>query len=103
LSKEIETENIDFKVRRDANPVSREQRILRYQMNPTRNWGPGVRDSVNSSSVLEKRLRNQGKGKAKRNARDDDARTKNEDESGGKVQDESPKAKTAKAESTSLV
>ena len=90
LSKSIETANIDLQIRNDANPLSREQKFLRYQVNPTRNWGPGVRDSVNSSAVLEKRLKNQGR--RKRDRKDED-KVLVEQEGG----DHSPVAKSPKS------
>jgi len=37
---------IDFTIRRDANPVSRQTGLVRYQENPTAFWGPGSRAAV---------------------------------------------------------
>jgi len=67
VEKGIKTEGISFDVREDANPPSRESRFLRFQMNPTKYWGPGVRNNFKvSDSGPDKRLRNQGKhGKRK--------------------------------------
>ncbi|CAG0896765.1 unnamed protein product [Darwinula stevensoni] len=42
LSKEPEAK-VDFTVRKDANPASREQGLLRFQKNPLPNWGPKSR------------------------------------------------------------
>lgn len=57
------TSNIKFDVREDANPPSRETRVLRYQQNRNKNFGPGIRSKFNVSSLLEKRLRNQNRRK----------------------------------------
>ncbi|KAJ2814272.1 RNA methyltransferase tRNA(m5U54)methyltransferase, partial [Coemansia sp. 'formosensis'] len=44
LAKPITTE-ISFKQHKDANPESRRIKLVRYQMNPEKNWGPKARHS----------------------------------------------------------
>lgn len=44
LNTPIENE-IDFSLRRDANPLSREMGLLRYPENPAPFWGPGTRST----------------------------------------------------------
>ncbi|KAJ2447616.1 RNA methyltransferase tRNA(m5U54)methyltransferase [Coemansia sp. RSA 2424] len=44
LAKAITTE-ISFKEHKDANPESRRIKLVRYQMNPEKNWGPKARHS----------------------------------------------------------
>lgn len=43
-SKAIASE-IDFSLRPDANPTSRKNKLLRFQMNPEPFWGPGMKSS----------------------------------------------------------
>jgi tRNA (guanine26-N2/guanine27-N2)-dimethyltransferase len=56
----------NFEVRQDANPISRQSRMLRFQENPDVNWGPKSRAKkrkcVDSSceTIPEKRKRLQG-------------------------------------------
>jgi tRNA (guanine26-N2/guanine27-N2)-dimethyltransferase len=38
------TNEINIGVRSDANPASRERGLSRFQENPQRFWGPGMRD-----------------------------------------------------------
>ncbi|KAJ2000807.1 RNA methyltransferase tRNA(m5U54)methyltransferase [Coemansia sp. RSA 2322] len=44
LAKDIVTD-ISFKDHKDANPESRRIKLVRYQMNPEKNWGPKARHS----------------------------------------------------------
>ncbi|KAJ2332566.1 RNA methyltransferase tRNA(m5U54)methyltransferase, partial [Coemansia sp. RSA 2671] len=44
LAKPITTE-ISFDQHKDANPESRRIKLVRYQMNPEKNWGPKARHS----------------------------------------------------------
>ena len=37
---------IDFSLRPDANPLSRELGLTRYQENPKPYWGPGVKHKI---------------------------------------------------------
>ena len=37
---------IDFSYHSDSNPVTRKERLLRFQTNPLPNWGPGTRSTV---------------------------------------------------------
>jgi len=60
--------NISFELHPDANPSSRANNFLRYQVNPTKNWGPGVRNAFKGQATAEsKRAMNQGKRKSSRN------------------------------------
>ncbi|XP_042239528.1 probable tRNA (guanine(26)-N(2))-dimethyltransferase isoform X2 [Homarus americanus] len=62
LEKQIQTE-INFELHPQANPESKKQELLRFQMKPERNWGPKVRakTSLFHGDQEEKRSRNQGK------------------------------------------
>lgn len=64
MQKEVETKNISFDLHPDATPVSKENNLVRYQINPTKNWGPGCRGSAAFGGQLkteEIRKANQGK------------------------------------------
>ncbi|KAM7296163.1 tRNA (guanine(26)-N(2))-dimethyltransferase [Ixodes scapularis] len=56
---------VNFVMHPEANPSSREQQLLRYQVNPERYWGPKARakTSLWSNKEAEKRQRHQGKRK----------------------------------------
>ncbi|XP_026333429.1 probable tRNA (guanine(26)-N(2))-dimethyltransferase [Hyposmocoma kahamanoa] len=82
LTQEIKSE-VDLSVRADANPISRRDGQLRFQFNPTPNWGPGSRAAVNvGDDKMSKAKRNQNKHIKQREKRqhsqpsDDDARKK---------------------------
>lgn len=62
LEKETRT-MISFELHPEANPESRKQELLRFQIKPERNWGPKARakTSLFHSDQEEKRSRNQGK------------------------------------------
>ncbi|OXA50116.1 probable tRNA (guanine(26)-N(2))-dimethyltransferase isoform X2 [Folsomia candida] len=67
MQKESETPNISFDLHPDANPASKENNLMRYQNNPTRNWGPGVRNAFKGQQKSEdKRIANQGKKRHQR-------------------------------------
>ena len=51
--RETWTPNINFHIREDANPLSRESGILRYQMNPNKNFGPGIRSTCNLPNIVD--------------------------------------------------
>ncbi|XP_065826453.1 tRNA (guanine(26)-N(2))-dimethyltransferase-like [Oscarella lobularis] len=66
LSKESSLE-VDFTVRPDANPPSRQKKLLRFQENPLPNWGPKSRAKKrkeNSETLTNKRKRLQGRTKS---------------------------------------
>ncbi|CAH1796281.1 unnamed protein product [Owenia fusiformis] len=65
LDKEITTKNISFELHPDANPASRQSKLLRWQQNPTKDWGPKPRakQSGKDDNVAEKRERMQNKRK----------------------------------------
>ncbi|XP_034252732.1 probable tRNA (guanine(26)-N(2))-dimethyltransferase isoform X2 [Thrips palmi] len=67
LSKAI-THTVDFKMHPEANPDSRQRGKCRYQINPLKFWGPGIRSIANlqDGSIQEKQRRNQGKNAMKR-------------------------------------
>lgn len=78
LSKPISS-TIDFTIHPDANPDSRQKRKCRYQINPIKFWGPGIRSIANlqDGSIQEKQRRNQGKRKRKQSEgveREDDSK-----------------------------
>ncbi|XP_032514323.2 tRNA (guanine(26)-N(2))-dimethyltransferase isoform X2 [Danaus plexippus] len=54
--------HIDLSERPDANPISRRDGQLRFQLNPSPHWGPGSRAVVNvGDEKISKALRNQNK------------------------------------------
>ncbi|KAK6642921.1 hypothetical protein RUM43_004423 [Polyplax serrata] len=57
---------IDFSLRPDANPLSREMRLTRYQENPLPFWGPGTRSTMMSLEENPKKNKNQSKKRFKR-------------------------------------
>lgn len=67
LSKPI-TSTVDFTMHPEANPESRQRGKCRYQINPLKYWGPGIRSIANlqDGSIQEKQKRNQGKNIMKR-------------------------------------
>ncbi|CAG7815273.1 unnamed protein product, partial [Allacma fusca] len=44
---------VSFEKHPDANPASRQMGALRYQINPTKNWGPGVRNAFDANEVSQ--------------------------------------------------
>ncbi|XP_013784928.2 tRNA (guanine(26)-N(2))-dimethyltransferase-like isoform X2 [Limulus polyphemus] len=54
---------VSFSLRQDANPSSRQQNLLRFQVNPEPHWGPKARarTSLWSEKQIEKQQRKQGK------------------------------------------
>lgn len=76
LSKEPSIE-ISFDVREDSNPQSRLKRLVRFQENPEKYWGPKCRSttSVQSHSQEEKRVKNQGKKRSHRFDKSTDLKT----------------------------
>jgi tRNA (guanine26-N2/guanine27-N2)-dimethyltransferase len=44
---------VSFDIHPEANPASKSLNVLRYQMNPTKNWGPGVRNALDANRVVE--------------------------------------------------
>ena len=50
---------ISFEVQKDAQPLSRELKLLRFQINPTRFWGP--KSKPRNANQVDKRALNQGK------------------------------------------
>lgn len=66
LSQEPSIE-VNFEPHPDANPRSRSQNLVRWQVNPERNWGPKprARKSYEGDSLEGRRLQNQGKRKRK--------------------------------------
>lgn len=57
------TNEINMELRPDANPESREKGLARYQENPQRFWGPGMRarSNIQGEGKMEKSRKNQGK------------------------------------------
>lgn len=68
LEKEPKT-TISFELHPEANPVSRQQELLRFQRKPERFWGPKTRakTSLFHGDQEEKRFRNQGKKRKHQN------------------------------------
>ncbi|KAL1423411.1 hypothetical protein MTO96_021166 [Rhipicephalus appendiculatus] len=64
---------VNFSIHPDANPSSREQQMLRYQVNPEPCWGPKARakTSLWADREVEKSRRLQGKRKLKEAPSDD--------------------------------
>lgn len=71
MSKEPGTE-INFEPHKDANPLSREKHLTRFQVNPSANWGPKAKSKISfipdklenqwrNPDKPEKQWRNQGK------------------------------------------
>ncbi|XP_069692231.1 tRNA (guanine(26)-N(2))-dimethyltransferase [Periplaneta americana] len=62
LSREPTTQ-INMELHPDANPQSREKGLVRFQENPQRYWGPGMRAKSNTQGEdkMEKSRKNQGK------------------------------------------
>ncbi|KAK7074375.1 tRNA methyltransferase 1 [Halocaridina rubra] len=75
LDKEPEN-TINFEMHPDANPESRRQELLRFQVKPEKNWGPKSRakTSIFHSVQEEKRVRNQGKNQNKKRKLDHKSR-----------------------------
>ncbi|XP_063223376.1 tRNA (guanine(26)-N(2))-dimethyltransferase isoform X2 [Bacillus rossius redtenbacheri] len=59
--------SIDMTTVPEANPPSRQLKLVRFQENPRRHWGPGTRSNtcVQGENKIEKSKRNQGKRKRK--------------------------------------
>lgn len=55
----------DFTEHPEANPESRKQKLVRYQVNPTADWGPKPRAKPATGDMLDKRKQLQGKRKRK--------------------------------------
>lgn len=68
LEKESRT-TISFELHPEANPASRKQELLRFQIKPERYWGPKARakTSLFHDGQEEKRSRNQGKKRRNQN------------------------------------
>lgn len=62
LTQESQNE-VSFELHPDSNPESRKQDLLRFQINPERNWGPKTRarTSLFKGDQEEKRVKKQGK------------------------------------------
>jgi tRNA (guanine26-N2/guanine27-N2)-dimethyltransferase len=78
LSREL-TNEINMDLRPDANPKSREKGLSRFQENPQRYWGPGMRarNNTQGEGKMEKSRKNQGKRKKSQlSGTDDEGRTK---------------------------
>lgn len=71
LEKPIQNE-INFKLHKDANPVSRKMGFARFPENPTAHWGPGTKATIMvGNGKMVKSIRNQNKKANKRNASTD--------------------------------
>jgi len=58
--------DLNFEARADVIPLSKEKGFLRYQVNPAKFWGPGVRNTIKTTPCTsEKRIKNQGKRRRK--------------------------------------
>ena len=59
---------VDFTPHPKAISGSRERNMMRFQVNPERNWGPSTRSStkVLGQSQQEKKIRNQSRRQAKK-------------------------------------
>lgn len=44
---------VSFEIHPEANAASKSMKVLRYQVNPTKNWGPGVRNALDANRVVE--------------------------------------------------
>ncbi|XP_012544912.1 tRNA (guanine(26)-N(2))-dimethyltransferase isoform X2 [Bombyx mori] len=84
LSQDIKN-NVDLSVNELANPLSRRDGRLRFQINPAPFWGPGSRAAVNiGDDKMSKSVKNQNKNRKKENnvkrkhsdTSDDDSRKK---------------------------
>lgn len=64
LNREIETK-VSFEYNPKQMTQSKKLNLLRYQVNPTKNWGPGSLPKANVSAT-EKKIANQNKNKLKR-------------------------------------
>ncbi|KAH7950118.1 hypothetical protein HPB49_019771 [Dermacentor silvarum] len=69
---------VNFSIHPDANPSSREQQLLRYQVNPEPCWGPKARakTSLWADKEVEKSRRLQGKRKLKEASADEPSAAK---------------------------
>ncbi|XP_054923702.2 tRNA (guanine(26)-N(2))-dimethyltransferase isoform X2 [Dermacentor andersoni] len=69
---------VNFSIHPDANPSSREQQLLRYQVNPEPCWGPKARakTSLWADKEVEKSRRLQGKRKLKEASADETSTAK---------------------------
>ena len=79
MQKESTMKIIDFTELAEAKPLSQQFKLVRYQNNPERFWGPGCKDFFKSheDGGPSKREKNQGKNKDKKKPRDVEER-KNE-------------------------
>ncbi|XP_061941717.1 tRNA (guanine(26)-N(2))-dimethyltransferase isoform X1 [Apis cerana] len=63
------TTNVSFDIHPLANPVSRQNRLTRFQQNPTVNWGPGTRSKtridLENGDEIPKKIKNQNKNSKK--------------------------------------
>ncbi|CAL7938565.1 unnamed protein product [Xylocopa violacea] len=55
------TTNVSFTVHPLANPVSRQNKLTRFQQNPATNWGPGTRSRTRIDLENSKKIKNQNK------------------------------------------
>ena len=57
---------VDFTHHPDSEPISRSSQLLRFQPNPTPNWGPKqkakvITNKIGIEEIIDKRRKNQGK------------------------------------------
>lgn len=66
LERQVHTE-VSFELHDEEQPLSKTQHLVRYQVNPTKNWGPKprVKPLADQESLEDRRTRNQGKRKLK--------------------------------------
>lgn len=61
--------NVSFDIHPLANPVSRQNKLMRFQQNPTVNWGPGTRSKtrvdLENGVEISKKIKNQNKNSKK--------------------------------------
>ncbi|XP_076759096.1 tRNA (guanine(26)-N(2))-dimethyltransferase [Xylocopa sonorina] len=61
------TTNVSFTVHPLANPVSRQNKLTRFQQNPATNWGPGTRSRIRIDLENSKKIKNQNKNSTNQN------------------------------------
>ena len=64
LDQEPSTE-VSFDLHPNAKPKSMEMKLVRFQVNPERDWGPKPKAKRSTEKLEDKRLQNQGKRKRK--------------------------------------
>lgn len=76
---------VNFETHPDANPKSRSKNLVRYQINPERNWGPKPRakKSYEGDTLECRRLKNQGKRKRKADDEQNSESTETQDTGSG--------------------